>query len=78
MEQLASLPPLAIVVFGATLALIFAVRYMGLLSGASAPPEKSQTSAQVAAVIVDPTALNRLSATGEAIRDVRSTARSCV
>lgn len=67
MEQLSELPPLAIIVFGATLAVIFGVRYMGLLSGAKAPPEKSASSAQVAAVIVDPTALNRLTATGEAI-----------
>lgn len=67
MEQLANLPPLAIVVFGATLAMIFGVRYMGLLSGASSSPEKSQSSAQVAAVIVDPSALNKLSAAGEAL-----------
>ena len=66
-EQLSELPPLAIIVFGATLAVIFGVRYMGLLSGAKAPPEKSAASAQVAAVIVDPTALNRLTATGEAL-----------
>jgi hypothetical protein len=67
MEQLASLPPLAIIVFGVTLALIFGVRYMGLLSGAGGAPEKTQASAQVAAVIVDPTALNKLSAAGEAV-----------
>lgn len=67
MEQLANLPPLAMVVFGGTLALIFAVRYMGLLSGARSPPEKSAATAQVAAVIVDPTALNKLSAAGEAL-----------
>ncbi len=58
MEKLAELPPLAIVVFGATLAVIFAVRYFGLTAGASATPANSQATAQVAAVIVDPTALN--------------------
>jgi hypothetical protein len=67
MEQLANLPPLAIIVFGATLAVIFAVRYMGLMAGEKAPPEKAASSAQVAAVIVDPTALNRLTAAGEAL-----------
>ncbi|MEE9986261.1 hypothetical protein [Agrobacterium pusense] len=58
MEKLAELPPLAMVVFGATLAVIFAVRYFGLSAGANARPEKSPAGAQVAAVIVDPTALN--------------------
>jgi hypothetical protein len=67
MEQLSDLPPLAIIVFGATLAVIFGVRYLGLLSGEKAPPEKSSASAQVAAVIVDPSALNRLTASGEAL-----------
>lgn len=61
MEKLAELPPLAIVVFGATLAVIFAVRYLGIAAGASTAPEKSASAAQVAAVIVDPTALNRAS-----------------
>ena len=66
MEKLADLPPLAVVIFGATLAVIFAVRYLGLWSGKNATPEKSSASAQVAAVIVDPTALNRASAALEA------------
>lgn len=77
MEKLAELPPLAIVVFGATLAVIFAVRYFGIASGVSAAPEKSQTSAQVAAVIVDPTALNNatkaLEAHTEAVGDLTET-----
>jgi hypothetical protein len=60
MEQLANLPPLALVVFGGTLAVIFAVRYFGLATGAKSGPANSPASAQVAAVIVDPTALNRL------------------
>jgi hypothetical protein len=67
MEQLSELPPLALAVFGATLAIIFGVRHLGLLSGEKTPVEKSSTQAQVAAVIVDPTALNRLTASGEAL-----------
>lgn len=66
MEQLDKLPPLAIVVFGVTLAIIFAVRYFGLWSGRNAAPENSPVAAQVAAVIVDPTALNRATAAVEA------------
>lgn len=66
MEQLDKLPPLAIVVFGVTLAIIFGVRYMGLLSGRNAAPEHSPAAAQVAAVIVDPTALNKATAAMEA------------
>jgi len=65
MEKLADLPPLALVVFGVTLAVIFAVRHFGLSAGASTSPQKSQASAQVAAVIVDPTALNNAA---EAVR----------
>lgn len=60
MEQLANLPPPALITFGAVLAVIFAVRYLGILSGQKAAPSTT-TAAQVAAVIVDPTALNRAS-----------------
>lgn len=67
MEQLANLPPLALIVFGITTAIIFAARHFGLSSGERSPPQKSQNSAQVAAVIVDPTALNRASASVEAL-----------
>jgi hypothetical protein len=66
-QQLSELPPLALAVFGATLAVIFGVRYLGLLSGAKTPPEKSASIAQVAAVIVDPTALNKATAAVEAL-----------
>lgn len=69
MERLAELPPLALVVFGATLAVIFAVRHFGISAGAKAAPEKSQASAQVAAVIVDPTALNNATKALEAHTD---------
>lgn len=58
MEQLANLPTPALITFGATLAIIFGVRYLGLWQGAKAAPAASQAAAQVAAVIVDPTALN--------------------
>jgi hypothetical protein len=50
--------PLALVVFAAVLALIFAVRYLGLWQGENASPKAPVGAAQVAAVIVDPTALN--------------------
>lgn len=59
MEQLSNLPPLAIIVFGATLAVIFGVRYLGLMSDGSMPIEKSAAAAQVAAVNVDPTELRK-------------------
>lgn len=49
-----------IVAFGASVAIIFLVTRMGLLQGREAAPNHSAASAQVAAVIVDPTALNRL------------------
>lgn len=77
MEKLADLPPLALVVFGATLAVIFAVRYFGLSSGSNARIDKSPAAAQVAAVIVDPTALNNatkaLEAHTEAVVDMNET-----
>ncbi|WP_311272163.1 MULTISPECIES: hypothetical protein [unclassified Rhizobium] len=77
MEKLAELPPLALAVFGGTLAVIFAVRYFGIAAGANTTPEKSQASAQVAAVIVDPTALNNatkaLEAHTEAVGDLTET-----
>lgn len=58
-QQIANLPPLAMVVFGAVLAVIFGVRYLGLWQGKQVAPSATTTTAQVAAVIVDPTALNR-------------------
>ncbi|EPE99550.1 hypothetical protein [Rhizobium grahamii] len=53
MEKLADLPAPALITFGATLALIFAFRYLGIISADKAGP----SSATVASVIVDPTAL---------------------
>jgi|GEM_PF-1686773 len=58
-QQLANLPLPAMVTFGAVLAVIFGVRYLGLWQGRQASPSATTNTAQVAAVIVDPTALNR-------------------
>lgn len=58
LDQLDKMPPLAVVVFGITVGIFFVVRYMGISAGKSSTPSSSQSSAQVAAVIVDPTALN--------------------
>ncbi|MCV9960370.1 hypothetical protein OIU34_00525 [Pararhizobium sp. BT-229] len=66
MEKLADLPPTALVTFGAVLALIFGIRYLGLFQGQTASRDKDAAAAQVAAVIVDPTALNRATAALEA------------
>ncbi|MCV9960710.1 hypothetical protein OIU34_02260 [Pararhizobium sp. BT-229] len=66
MEKLADLPPTALVTFGAVLAIIFGVRYLGLFQGQATSSEKASGSAQVAAVIVDPSALNRATAAMEA------------
>lgn len=77
MEQLANLPTPALITFGATLAIIFGVRYLGLWQGAKAAPATSPAAAQVAAVIVDPTALNNatraLEAHTEAVHEMIKT-----
>ncbi|WDR03610.1 hypothetical protein PSQ19_05950 [Devosia algicola] len=62
MDQVADLPPLAIVTFGAVLAVIFGVRYLGLAQGGSSRTNPPTGAAQVAAVIVDPKALNEAAA----------------
>jgi hypothetical protein len=62
MEQLGNLPTPALITFGAVLAVIFGVRYLGLWQGQQASPAASPAAAQVAAVIVDPTALNKATA----------------
>lgn len=59
MEQLANLPPLALIAFGITIAVIFAARHFGLSSGANTSVDKSASGAQVAAVIVDSTELRK-------------------
>jgi hypothetical protein len=70
MEQLGSLPMPALITFGAVLAVIFGVRYFGLWQGQQHTPTSSAASAQVAAVIVDPTALNKATHAVEALTDV--------
>lgn len=67
MEKLAELPPAALITFGAVLAIIFAVQRFGFLQGKAAPA--SSDKALVASVIVDPAALNRASAAGEALAE---------
>lgn len=66
MGELDKLPMPALLAFGAVLAVIFAVRYLGITQGEKADPARN---AQVAAVIVDPTALNRLSAEASALTE---------
>jgi len=60
------LPPVALVALGVTLAIIFAINRFGWMQGAKAVPAAA-AQAQVAAVIVDPTALNRASTSVEAL-----------
>lgn len=62
MEKLADLPPTALIALGVTIAFIFAARYFGLASGEKTGPENK---APIAAVIVDPTALNKATAAVE-------------
>lgn len=61
-ELLQALPMPALIVFAAVVGLIFGVRYLGLLQGLRASPASSDSKAQVAAVIVDPTALTAAAA----------------
>lgn len=58
LELIKALPVPALMMLGAVLALIIGVRYLGLWQGQNAGPSASTGAAQVAAVIVDPTALN--------------------
>ena len=61
MEKVISeLPPSAYVIFIISLAVIYAVQRFGLWQGEKGSSVQNE-KAQVAAVIVDPTALNRLS-----------------
>ncbi|MGN7292351.1 hypothetical protein [Rhizobium sp. SAFR-030] len=68
MDGLDKLPLPVLISIGLGLAVIFAVRYLGLMSGQRAAP--SQASAQVAAVIVDPTALNKMTEQATRLVDV--------
>ncbi len=69
MEKLFELPPLAIIALGVTLGIMWGARQFGLTAGANSSPQKSAASAEVAAVIVDPTALNNATA---AVKDLTS------
>jgi len=66
LKLISSLPLPAVLVFAAVLAVIIGVRYLGLGQGLKSGPSNSVSSATVAAVIVDPSALNRASAALEA------------
>jgi hypothetical protein len=66
MDKLTELPPYAAVSFGIVLAIIFGVRYLGLWQGQHSGAQNNASSAQVAAVIVDPSALNKATAAIEA------------
>jgi hypothetical protein len=56
-----ALPLPASVAFAAVSALVIWIARLGILEGRRADPARGVPAAQVAAVIVDPTALNRLS-----------------
>lgn len=60
LELIQSLPLPALLVFAAVLAVIVGVRYLGIWQGMKAGPS-ADAKAQVAAVIVGPTALNKAS-----------------
>jgi hypothetical protein len=55
------------VIVAAGIGIAFLVARLGLLQGRKTPPAGNPGAAQVAAVIVDPTALNRLSTATEAL-----------
>lgn len=58
LELLSKLPLPAVLMFGVTLAIIFYTRHFGLRAGENSLRQGKPASAEVAAVIVDPTALN--------------------
>ena len=66
-EVLSKLPPEASIVFVVALAVLVATRQLGFKMGTETPPGKSEASATVAAVIVDPTALTAASASVEGL-----------
>ncbi len=72
-QQIANLPLPALLALGVTLGAIVGARWLGILQGQRVAPQSAAT-AQVAAVVVDPTALNKataaLEAHTEALRDL--------
>lgn len=67
-QQIANLPLPALLALGVTLGAIVGARWLGILQGQRAAPP-SAAAAQVAAVVVDPTALNKATAALEAHTD---------
>jgi len=61
-EAVGHLPLPAAVAFAAVLAAVIGVSWRGILKGRENDPARDTPAAQVAAVIVDPTALNALTA----------------
>lgn len=69
-EKISDLPPTALIALGITLAVMYAIRYWGLTQGQKLSPDSGGAKgAQVAAVIVDPTALNNATAAGNNLAD---------
>lgn len=65
-QEISDLPPLAIIAFGISIGILYFVTRGGFSSGQKSSPVSAASSAQVAAVIVDPSALNRATAAIEA------------
>lgn len=59
LPDLSQLPPWAVIAFGISLAIIFGLAWLGERRGKATSPAASQSGAQVAAVIVDPSALQQ-------------------
>ncbi|KQT03227.1 MULTISPECIES: hypothetical protein [unclassified Rhizobium] len=66
-QDIGNLPPLAIIAFGISLGILYFVTKGGFSSGQKTTPANDVSTAQVAAVIVDPSALNRGTAAIEAL-----------
>lgn len=66
LQDISNLPPLAIIAFGMSLAILYFVTKGGFTSGQHSTPTSSSSTAQVAAIVVDPSALNRATAAIEA------------
>lgn len=66
-ELIRTLPAPALFAVGIVIGIGLLVRYFGLMQGQRAGPEHGASSAQVAAVIVDSSALNRGTAALEAL-----------
>jgi len=80
LKLIQALPLPALMVFAAVVGIIFGVRHLGLLQGMNGQGGGAEAKAQVAAVIVDPTALNKaadeVAGLTVAITDANVTARA--